>query len=148
MTETIKPYVPADNPYREADRMEPEVKALWVEALLSGEYKQGAHYLHVGDRYCCLGVLANVAVKQGLDIQVRAECTSPFGHAKDETYVLYDDDGQVLGENIMQWAGLHFNNPEIKAERLMAKNNDNSLAGLNDSGFTFEEIAHLIDEYL
>lgn len=43
------------------DRLTPELKAKWVQALLSGEYKQGRGYLNKEGRYCCLGVLAIVA---------------------------------------------------------------------------------------
>jgi hypothetical protein len=32
----------------------------WVEALESGKYEQGIHRLCKDDRYCCLGVLAEV----------------------------------------------------------------------------------------
>lgn len=38
--------------------MKPEVKKKWVEALRSGKYQQGGGALRLGDRYCCLGVLA------------------------------------------------------------------------------------------
>ncbi len=37
----------------------------WVGALRSGKYKQGRGYLRYQDRYCCLGVLAEI---QGLFI--------------------------------------------------------------------------------
>ncbi len=39
--------------------MNPEIKAKWVAALRSGQYKQGDNWLHnkETDAYCCLGVL-------------------------------------------------------------------------------------------
>jgi hypothetical protein len=40
--------------------MQPELKAKWVKALRSGEYKQGRKYLSNYEEYCCLGVLACV----------------------------------------------------------------------------------------
>lgn len=40
--------------------MNPELKGKWVEALRSGEYKQGQFTFRNGDRYCCLGVLCMV----------------------------------------------------------------------------------------
>lgn len=46
-------------------KMNPEIKKLWVAALRSGEYNQGAAQLCYNDgdgkRHCCLGVLARVA---------------------------------------------------------------------------------------
>jgi len=41
--------------------MNQEVKAKWVEALRSGKYKQGRKTLKHAGRYCCLGVLCEVA---------------------------------------------------------------------------------------
>jgi len=51
-------------------RMNPEVKAQWIEALESGEYTQGRGALTKvgpdGSRsHCCLGVLTDLAVKAG-----------------------------------------------------------------------------------
>ncbi len=38
----------------------------WVEALRSGEYEQGNGVLRsVNDKFCCLGVLFDVMVKEG-----------------------------------------------------------------------------------
>lgn len=45
-------------------KMDPELKAKWVEALRSGRYKQGRRCLGDGEYapyYCCLGVLNKVA---------------------------------------------------------------------------------------
>lgn len=40
----------------------------WIEALRSGQYKQGKGYLKKGDCHCCLGVLCEVAgIKPELD---------------------------------------------------------------------------------
>lgn len=38
--------------------MDATLKAKWVEALRSGEYRQTVGSLKCGDSYCCLGVLA------------------------------------------------------------------------------------------
>ncbi len=46
--------------------MDAQLKAKWVEALRSGEFKQGHYELKNEDddtRYCCLGVLCVVADK-------------------------------------------------------------------------------------
>lgn len=45
----------------EYNKMDPEVKGRWIEALRSGQYKQGAHQLKTPDGCnCCLGVLAEI----------------------------------------------------------------------------------------
>ena len=42
--------------------MDKEIKNKWIEALRSGKYQQGCHYLRgpTGDRYCCFGVLCDI----------------------------------------------------------------------------------------
>lgn len=37
-----------------------ELQLKWIEALESGEYKQGKGQLRDGDQYCCLGVACDV----------------------------------------------------------------------------------------
>ena len=46
--------------------MNKKVKTLWLKALRSGEYKQVQLQLKRDDRYCCLGVLCDLAVKAGV----------------------------------------------------------------------------------
>jgi hypothetical protein len=47
--------------------MNPEIKAQWLGALRSGEYKQSKGYLRkVNDTFCCIGVLTDLAVKAGV----------------------------------------------------------------------------------
>ena len=38
-----------------------EFKDKWLVALRSGDYKQGIGYLRKGDKYCCLGVAAEIS---------------------------------------------------------------------------------------
>lgn len=42
---------------------EKTLRQRWIEALRSGEYKQGHYRLKCEGRYCCLGVLAELAGK-------------------------------------------------------------------------------------
>ena len=48
-------------PNNEGSRMDKKLKVKWVEALRSGKYEQGRHYLESEGRYCCLGVLRAIA---------------------------------------------------------------------------------------
>lgn len=43
--------------------MDAALKARWVEALRSGEYKQGKLDFERNGRFCCLGVLCKIAGK-------------------------------------------------------------------------------------
>lgn len=45
---------------------EPSVRKLWAAALRSGKYKQGFGQLRYKNKYCCLGVLTDLAVKAGV----------------------------------------------------------------------------------
>src|SRR5215475_8100368 len=47
-------------------KMNPVVKQLWLEALRSSTYKQGCRVLGRADNFCCLCVLRDVAVQQGI----------------------------------------------------------------------------------
>lgn len=46
------------------NKMNPEVKAKWLDALRSGKYEQGFRALCSSGKYCCLGVLADLYVKE------------------------------------------------------------------------------------
>jgi len=41
-------------------KMDAELKAKWVKALRSGEYKQGFSSFEKEGRFCCLGVLCKI----------------------------------------------------------------------------------------
>ena len=112
--------------------MNPEVKALWTEALRSGNYKQGRGQLHyrgeAGELFCCLGVLCDLAVKAGVVLPV------DFAPTK----VRYE--GLDLPPTIRDWAGLNRASPHV----VVPGHGDDSLANLNDDRWTFDQIADLI----
>lgn len=81
-------------------KMNKKLKAKWVAALRSGEYRQTTGCLKEGDCYCCLGVLAEVAGKRirpeqcflsnrVLPVKHREVIGSHLGFWKDE--VLFKD---------------------------------------------------------
>lgn len=53
-------------------RMRPEIAQKWADALRSGKYQQGqgdlshVNYMSGGRYFCCLGVLCEVAVEEGV----------------------------------------------------------------------------------
>lgn len=47
-------------------KLKPEIKARWLAALRSGDYKQGRNYLRSRGTHCCLGVLCELAVQDGI----------------------------------------------------------------------------------
>lgn len=74
---------------------------LLAAALESGEYQQGRQQLHMkdyeaGDRYCCLGVACEVAVKNGLELNVREDSEGTRS---------YDGSITILPRAVAQWYG-------------------------------------------
>lgn len=118
--------------------MNPKIKDEWVKALRSGEYEQGTSQLKysdsAGDRYCCLGVLADLAIREGVPVNEEV-------HAEDRvasTY--YDGCFALLPSSVMDWAGLD----EVDDDSPMP-----TLVDMNDkNGRTFSEIADYIEEHV
>ena len=118
--------------------MNAEIKAEWIAALRSGDYKQGRDRLNSGDGFCCLGVLCDLHRKRGLGEWLATENTKSLIYA-----TKVDRGACVLPGSVREWSGL---NSSVAA--LDAPDQRGSLAGANDSGVTFGQIADLIEEYL
>lgn len=130
---------------RKDDRMDPEAKKRWVAALRSGKYKQGIGRLRVRQEhhksgYCCLGVLCEIAVQDGV---IRPPERVRDGGPTDGYKYEYDGDAYALGPKVQDWAMLDAN-PIVKDE----KGRTTTLADLNDEGMPFEKIADLIEDQL
>jgi hypothetical protein len=112
-------------------KMKPEVKAEWVKALRSGEYRQGTHALRsLTDKFCCLGVLCELAVKAGV-----TQAPVPSGPSYE-----YEGAYAVPPASTQEWSGLIDQGPGSGAV--------SELIGANDRGKTFAEIADMIEEML
>jgi hypothetical protein len=112
--------------------MNEKVKQMWVTALTSGEFVQGQKRLmrNMGDHieYCCLGVLCELHRRE-------------FNFKWENEY--YFGAFIILPLEVMAWAGLEEYNPDIKC------NGDvTSLAHMNDIGYSFTDIANMIEENL
>ena len=126
--------------------MNPEIKKDWLEALRSGEYKQGEHTLRDGDMYCCLGVLTDLYIKSEEGIQNDAQ---------------WNDYDVLLDIEVIEWAELddkkyNMDEKNISEEdmsydiKLLPENEgyETTLAGLNDNRQSFREISNIIEEQL
>lgn len=123
--------------------MDPEIKARWTAALRSGEYEQTRTFLHVKgeikDKFCCLGVLCDLAVKDNVAVPVTTANRGPF----DPVHVAYDEFTGTLPVVVGKWAGGVSGLGSFCTEDGEA----GTLADLNDSGKTFDEIADVIEQY-
>jgi hypothetical protein len=116
-------------------KMVPEVKGLLLDALKSGEYQKTAGLLkrHNDDDtvgYCCLGVLSDVANKQGVCGEFKRG-TDGAGYLESwydlpeevndgfETYVSYNT--AFLPNSVAEWSGL-----DSDIQKTLANINDGS----------------------
>lgn len=113
--------------------MQPNTKLIrkWVDALRSGEYKQGRFDLAQCDEednltHCCLGVACEMA-----GLKPNFGSSSPVGIRSGS----YDGSLGLLPRSVANLLGLDLS-PAVTGR---------SLTSLNDGGATFEEIADLIE---
>lgn len=88
--------------------MRSEVKDAWVAALRSGDYRHGKFQLRdVENHFDAIGVLCEVAIKSGVDIEVKA-FTDPA--RKDPLFWGYTYDGYAswAPPSVKEWAGADF----------------------------------------
>lgn len=120
-------------------RLNKRVKKLWVDALRSGDYKQGKYVLRdIGNSFCCLGVLCNIHAMEHPEIAAREslrpiEICGIYKYINSTTYPPLE---------VSEWASL--------LDNLVVEING-KVCGLprhNDEGATFLEIANAIEEQL
>lgn len=124
--------------------MKKQVKDKWVAALLGGEYKQTRGYLRTSEGFCCLGVLCDLASKEGVghwgeegeeidsDIETTNSTAKHFVSRIDRR----DSTAWTLPNAVRIWAGMLSHTGDIF---------DTDLAKENDSGRTFEDLACVIE---
>lgn len=116
--------------------MNPVVKEKWLNGLRSGKYKKGRGYLHVYNKYCCLGVLTDLYMEDQ--------------HSTAEKWNI-GFDGMVnnvfISKEVRDWAGLDSVDPVVTCY----DGNLIKLGVYNDSsasGEDFTKIADLIEKHL
>lgn len=136
-------------------KLKPEIKQKWLDALRSGEYEQGEGYLRYNDKYCCLGVLTDLYLKETnkewaiykiIDYGGGIPSSTVYGNV----FSGYTNEG-TLEENVAYWAfetsetrhmGYDYHNPAVSPDQI-------SLSQMNDHyKKNFSEIADLIEAWL
>lgn len=126
--------------------MDANVKSLWISALRSNEYRQGFGRLHniVENSYCCLGVLCDVAVQEGVDVSVVELLSS----------TMFDGHSADLPDSVVEWAKIGgFGKLPEPIQSLDGRTGGyagqvfyESLSQLNDSEhFDFHKMADIIE---
>lgn len=120
--------------------MNKEIKAKWVSALLSSEYEQGRGCLRSrGNKFCCLGVLCDIYVKEHKDAEWKTFNTS------NSTLL---NQTALLPRKVADWAEIPLDlNSNSYQDRISLKDKKTltSFAVYNDSGRSFAEIAQIIE---
>lgn len=147
--------------------MNEDVKRKWVEALTSGRYAQAHKVLRTETGYCCLGVLCDLAVRSGIDLEIERReldlADSP------QMFYSYNANTMELPQEVVTWAGTSASDPSVFYDGhywpLSALNdgegecrctyvNENGCEStavfsmLDRGSFTFAEIAAMVDEQL
>lgn len=113
-----------------------QVREAWIKALRSGEYKQTKSYLRKDDSYCCLGVLCDLAVKEGV-------IGEPI---VDDGIRIYGGRKTRLPAIVATWAGLASTTGSFAYPDQYPTEGAIELTGVNDiAGYTFNQIADFID---
>ncbi len=113
--------------------MRKDIGQRWVTLLRSGKFRQARGGLHDRrtDSFCCLGVLCELAVADGVIL--------PKHPSPGTNYSAYVNSTGLLPEAVRDWAGAKDYSPALAGDAAP------SLAGLNDDGVSFDEIADLIE---
>lgn len=135
--------------------MNPEIKQRWIEALRSGEYRQGKGQLvepggEKGDKFCCLGVLCDIYSRTKEGRKNKAGWVWD-----DEAESFFFSDGKdyvegILPSRVRDWAGLSYADPEITDPDYGTRD----LSNMNDGDggeikpYRFKKIARLIEKEL
>lgn len=121
-------------------KMNESVKARWVAALRSGEYKQGRKELRRGDEHCCLGVLCDLFARESGWNRWSPSRLSERGEF--QGYTTYREFG-LPGAVVCIWAQLDPRKDEVQIGCATR-----TLFDHNDQGRTFAEIADAIEAQL
>lgn len=114
-------------------------KKKWVEALRSGEYKQGKDFLRVNDTFCCLGVLCDLVGKE------QGALWDYENTINGDRLGMFDGIKEFLPMSVMEVVGLTDDSPSVPTG---IEDREDTLATFNDRGTSFLEIADLIEKHL
>lgn len=122
----------------EKEHVNQELLKEWVAALRSGEYAQGKKRLNQGGKFCCLGVLCELTAER---LQLQREVSDGDTGYNENFTVLPEPVAELIG--FLTGGGGVWYNPlvELAPEFLT----ETSLAELNDSGFSFNQIADVME---
>lgn len=120
-----------------------EFKERWITALVSGRYAQGYGWLHVGSRFCCLGVAYEVCGGEWVQ--------KGFTQGDKPLYETKSGFGSYLTQNdvpLEVFAVLDQLVPDPAGHEGATMSLQRKLSDMNDSVSTFRDIAEYIKREL
>lgn len=119
--------------------MDPVIRDLWIQALLSGHYQQAVGRLRVNDCYCVFGVLTDLYFKAARgNGEWKLECIQPLGHGREDLLYVGSISGPgkhhvAVGPSpiVLNWAKIPYSHVR-------------NLTSLNDLRAPFRRLAELI----
>lgn len=106
----------------------------WVEALRSGEYKQGKNYLSSDNYFCCLGVACDLYQKSVGDLRIERGGSGGS--------ISYNGRNRLLPADVQTWLNLADDNGSYANPSGFVAG---SLTERNDVGYDFDKIADIIE---
>src|SRR6478609_3745372 len=146
---------------KERDMNVTEFYTQWLAALRSGEYQQGQGQLNCDNTYCCLGVACDIAVKEGMGRWQKGSgdyIKHYVDELMDSTHDFLDrSNSGVLTRGLAQFLGMG-ETGEFEIQRVddeskcghgegESRDLEHWLTTLNDNGFTFSQIADIIEYF-
>lgn len=134
--------------------MKKKIADMWVKALRSGEYEQAVGTLVEVDHdngdilgHCCLGVLCELAVKEGVKVDRKDTVEIVEDGCSHFTMISFDGSEAVLPDSVQKWAGMGSHDGGLPGRDVDEEGYPirESLASMNDAGAPFEKIANLIE---
>ena len=139
--------------------MKAKVRDMWADALESGRFQQTTGKLRNDEGYCCLGVLCDLAIENGVAIKWEGgeylvqcpEPEDPYGEVDEHGQYWVTHGDEDLPQSVQVWAGFSISNPtlveaqdEVVADDGIRERaaDDGSAISLNDGrGWSFVQIA-------
>ena len=121
--------------------MREEIAVRWIDHLRNKGIPQTSSKLAEPgtDARCCLGVLCDIAVTEGVIPEPRLNLSGDM--------MLYDDYGAYLPGPVQEWAEISSSNGFLaKAYKVAENENALSLAAMNDKSLSFDTIADVIQK--
>lgn len=134
---------------------------LWIDALRSGEYKQGLNRLTTilpdGTQHdCCLGVACKLAMKNAVALAIYYESLAGDVNVR---RVHYNSAFSLMPQAVSNWLGVPYwqqntNNgdvtidfPVLEDRHYHSEERSVTLSWMNDKGMSFSQIADVLEWY-